>query len=201
MVHKRVLEKQSEYFATCMKTRYTESSGIIQFDDIEPHYLAYFIGVAYTNSSIIPVTPPVPACSPEASAPGNPLKLLVEVYKLCDRFICKEMSDYMVQYIKTSIGDNHRALFRSRADQGLQLGLTRDFAEGFEALERSHPVQDELACTMIRYFCEGACFKAWHKWVESNKGQLHRFLGAVSVHWAMKLDEKSKGKRKELKGP
>ncbi|KAL7936432.1 hypothetical protein V8C35DRAFT_277855 [Trichoderma chlorosporum] len=203
-VHKSVLKQHSEYFQTCLSKPFTESDGIIRFDDIEPRYLAFYLGVAYSYSSIIPHTPPSPSKNPEAKAQRTPLRDYIEVYKLCDRFLSVQMGEFMHKCIKTSIGDGHRAMYRSPADKDQQKALMRDFADGYEALEHGHAMQKELSGWIIDYFVEGISYEAWDECMEE---VMHKpkFVAQVSKGFARKLAEamsaRSKMKRKELCGP
>lgn len=124
--NKKVLAKHSEYFDTCCKETFVESNGVVHLDDVDSKYLSFYIGLAYSYSSIVPPAAPTPAANPETSTPKQPMRDYVEVYKLCDRFLSGEMA----------ISDGHRALYRAPVDDGLQRVLMRDFADGFEVLER-----------------------------------------------------------------
>ncbi|KAL7948683.1 hypothetical protein V8C42DRAFT_226256 [Trichoderma barbatum] len=203
-VHTSVLKQHSDYFETCLTKPFTESEGVVRFDDIEPRYLAFYLGVAYSYSSIMPHTPPAPSKNPEDKALRTPLRDYIEVYKLCDRFLSVQMGDFILKCINTSIGDGHRALFRSFADEDQQKALMRDFADGYEALEQGHEVQKALSDCIIEYFVEGISYEAW----DSNMEEvMHRpkFVAHVSKGFARKLTEamtaRSKMKRRELGGP
>ncbi|KAH0489605.1 hypothetical protein TgHK011_010025 [Trichoderma gracile] len=203
-VHMSVIKQHSEYFDTCINKPFAEADGVVQFDDIEPRYMAFYLGVAYSYSSILPHTPPAPSENPEAKAVRTPLRDFIEVYKLCDRFMSAQMGDFMLKCIRTSIGDGHRALFRSAADKDQQKALMRDFADGYEALEQGHAVQRELSERIIEYFVEGVSYDAWDEYVEEVMDR-PMFVAQVSKGFARKLAEalaaRHKVKRKELGGP
>ncbi|VUC22470.1 unnamed protein product [Clonostachys rosea] len=206
IAHRKVLIEHCEYFARCLKEPWVEGhNGTITFDDIEPRYLALFIGVAYSHSSIVPLAPPVSSPNPQAKRARTPLQDFVEVYKLCDRFVSPKMADYIVKCIHTSIGDGHRALYRCPSDEGQQKELMREFADGFEALEIMHPVQKEIGKKMIYYFCEGVSYSVWDKTMEEVVSDRPRFISDVSRGFASKLGvmeaTKRAMKRKELSGP
>lgn len=203
-----VLTGTSEYFATCLNTQFSEATDqTIAFSDIESKYLAYYLGLAHSYSSIAPHIPPHPAKNPEVKSSRTPLRDYIEVYKLCDRFISPEMGAFMISCIKTTIGDGHRALFRSESDEGLQRILMRDFADGHEALELEHTKQTEIGECLINYFCEGIHYGTWISAV-GDLANCPRFVASVSGGFAKKLAEvlatgtsKAKSKRKELSGP
>lgn len=205
--NRHILARHSEYFSTCFKEPFAEAGGVVRLDgddEIESRYLSYYIGLAYSYSSIFPQTPPTPAANPECSAPKRALRDYVEVFKLCDRFLSPVMGKFIMECIKTAIGDGHRALYRAPTDNGLQKVLMRDFAEGYEALQLSHTTQMELGEQMIAYFCDGVHYATW----DSSMGEVAhrpRFVGAVSRRFARKLaeyaDHGRKQKRKELTGP
>ncbi|TFB02948.1 hypothetical protein CCMA1212_005412, partial [Trichoderma ghanense] len=203
-VHMSVIKQHSEYFDTCLNKPFAEADGVVRFDDIEPRYMAFYLGVAYSYSSILPHTPPAPSENPEAKALRTPLRDFIEVYKLCDRFLSLKMGDFMLKCIRTSIGDGHRALFRSAADKDQQKALMRDFADGYEALEQGHAVQNELSERIIEYFVEGVSYDAWDEYMEEVMNR-PRFVAQVSKGFARKLAEalaaRHKVKRKELGGP
>ncbi len=160
--------------------------------------------MAYSYSSIIPHTAPTPAANPEAQSQRTPLRDYVEVYKLCDRFICPTIAAYILRCIHALIGDRHRALFRSALDTAQQLWCTNDFADAFEALEQNHAEQKKLAHLMIEYFCEGVHFRTWEACVEEMESK-PAFVLRVSRYFASKLalllEQRTKLKRKELKMP
>lgn len=160
VAHRNVLTQASEYFDRCLKEPWSESKGVITFDDIDPKFLALYIGVAYAHSSLIPLTAPQSIASPEAANARTSLRDLVEVYKLCDRFVSPTLTDYIARCIDTAIGDGHRALFRAQSDEKLQLNRITDFADGYEALEMMHAKQKAMGSTMILYFCEGVSHAA-----------------------------------------
>jgi hypothetical protein len=134
-----------------------EAGGTIQFgEDVNPLYLAYYIGVSYSFSSIVPHTPPAPAANPEAHTPSTSLRDFVGVHQLCDRFLAKEpVMDFIAQCCRTSIGNNHRALYRSPRDDDLHQKVMRDFAEAFEVLHGTNPREEPLKQEIIQYFVEG----------------------------------------------
>lgn len=203
MVHRNILTAHCEYFSRCLKEPWTESQGVITFTDIEPKYLALFIGVAYSHSSIVPMAPPVSCANPQAQTPKTPLRDFVEVYKLCDRFISPVMGDYIEKCIKIAIGDGHKALYRSPGDDAQQQSLTRYFADGYEAFELCHPKQKVLADTLLEYFCEGVGYGSWHTGMEEVCDR-PRFVAGVSRGFAKKLEElkaSRKVRKRELNVP
>lgn len=204
-VSKAVLCKHSEYFETCFNGEFSEArKGIVQFEDVDPKYLALYVGLCYSFSTLVPHAPPPFSETPEATAPETPLKDYVEVYKLCDRFLSVKMADYMIKCIDKSIGDGHRALFRVTTDDAIQKMLMRDFADGYEALDDRHARQVELAAVMVRYFCDGVRYTAWREFGDEVKDR-PRFVAHVSRMFADKLAElqatKKMMRRKELGGP
>ncbi|TQV93867.1 BTB/POZ-like protein [Cordyceps javanica] len=202
--HKAVLSQHSGYFRASAKSYYDESAGEISFDNINPKYFALFLGVAYSYSSIIPHTMPAPAPNPEAQSQRTPMRDYVEVYKLCDRFICPTIATYILRYIHALIGDRHRALYRSALDKAQQLWCTKDFADAFEALEQNHAEQKKLGSLMIEYFCEGVYYRSWEAAAEELESR-PAFVLRVSRYFASKLallfEQRTKLKRKELKMP
>lgn len=160
LVHRHVLTNTSEYFDRCLKEPWSESKGLITFDDIEPQFLALYIGVAYAHSSMVSMTAPPCSADPQATGVRTRLKDLVEVYKLCDRFISPVLTDYIAKCINVAMLDGHRALYRSQADQKLQLCHITDFADGYEALELRHLKQKAIGDVMIKVFCEGVSYAA-----------------------------------------
>lgn len=203
-VHKSVLTKHSEYFEACLSKPFAEAAdNVIRFDDIEPRYLGYYLGLAASYSSIVPHTAPVPLQHPEARGRQVSMRDFVEVYKLCDRFISTKMADFMKQCINTSIADAHRALFRD-VSQVQQMAMIREFADAFEALEVEHPAQIQLGATMIMYFCEGIDYAAWDSCVDLVMDR-PRFVSQVSRGFARNLaaaaTSRSKLRRKELPIP
>ncbi|KAF5550507.1 hypothetical protein FNAPI_7710 [Fusarium napiforme] len=205
-VAKNVLTKNSEYFEGCFNGRFDEAKrGGVNFDDedMEARYLGLYIGVAYSHSSIVPHAPPRPAQNPEAAPIKTPMRDYVEVYKLCDRFISPSMGDFISRCIDVAIGNGHRALHRTEADQGTQKLLMRDFADGYEALDMRHSSQVEIGDRMITYFCEGVSYKAWIETMEDLRDR-PKFIGHVSRGFATKLQElqaSRKLRRKEWAGP
>lgn len=203
-MHGTILSKHSEYFQAAAKPCYKESGGELLFDNIDPKYFALFLGVAYSYSSIVPHAAPYPAYSPEAQVQRTPLRDYVEVYKLCDRFICPTMASYMLKCIKSGIGDRHRALFRSAHDDAQQLWCMKDFADAFETLEMNHSVERALGDLIIEYFCEGIYYKVWQTSADEVEDK-PLFVLRVSRYFADKLcqmmEQRSKLKRKELKPP
>ncbi|KAF4949979.1 hypothetical protein FGADI_8517 [Fusarium gaditjirri] len=205
-VAKNVLTKNSEYFESCLNGRFAEAKkGGVEFndEDIEPRYLALYIGVAYSHSSIVPHAHPRPAQNPEATPIRTSMRDYVEVYKLCDRFISPIMGEYIARCIDVAIGNGHRALYRTEADQGTQKLLMRDFADGYEALNMQHSSQVELGNRMITYFCEGVSYKAWIETTEELRDR-PKFICHVSRGFATKLQElqaSRKLRRKEWAGP
>ncbi|KAF4344121.1 hypothetical protein FBEOM_1910 [Fusarium beomiforme] len=203
-VAKHVLTKNSDYFEGCLNGRFAEAKkGAVEFDDIEPRYLALYIGLAYSHSSIAPHSLPRFAQNPEATPIVTPMRDYVEVYKLCDRFISPTMGEFIARCIDVAIGNGHRALYRTEADQGTQKLFMRDFADGYEALNMQDSNLVEMGDRMIAYFCEGVSYKAWVETMED----LHdrpKFLNHVSRSFATKLQELQSGrklKRKEWAGP
>ncbi|KAM3517541.1 hypothetical protein MY4038_010292 [Beauveria bassiana] len=203
-VHRAVLSQHSDYFRAAGKTCYDESGGEIAFDNIDPKYFALFLGVAYSYSSIIPHTTPAPAANPEAQSQRTPMRDYVEVYKLCDRFICPTIAAYIIGCIHALIGDRHRALYRSSLDKAQQIWCTKDFADAFEALELNHVEQQRLGNLMIEYFCEGLYHRSWGA-TEKEMQKRPAFVLRVSCYFASKLallaEQRTKLKRKELKMP
>ncbi|KAF5018690.1 hypothetical protein F66182_9304 [Fusarium sp. NRRL 66182] len=205
-VAKSVLTNNSEYFKGCLNGRFAEAKkGAVEFtdDEIEARYLALYIGLAYSHSSIVPHAPPRPASNPEASPAKTPIRDYIEVYKLCDRFISPAMGDFIERCIDVAIGNGHRALCRTEGDDGTQKALMRDFADGYEALNEEHPGQVGMGERMINYFCEGVSFSAWK---ENIRELAHRpkFVAQVSCGFANKLRDLQNGRklrRKELAGP
>lgn len=204
MVHKHVLTRNSEYFKKCFKEPWIESHDrSVTFDDIDPKYVALFIGVAYSHTSLVVPQPPQSSRNPQASGERTPMKDLVEVFKLCDRFMSDDMGKYMSKCILVSIGDGHRALFRSQSDKGQQKLLMRDFADGYEALELQHLEQKSLGMKMIEYFCEGVSYTIWAECMDEISDR-PRFVGSVSKGFAGRLRDLQAGRklrRKELNGP
>ncbi|KAF4978908.1 hypothetical protein FZEAL_4794 [Fusarium zealandicum] len=204
-VAKRVLTKNSEYFEGCFNGQFSEAKkGVVDFEDeIEPQYLGLYIGLAYSHSSIVPHGAPRPSKFPEAEAPKTPMRDYVEVFKLCDRFISPAMGNYIERCIDVAIGDGHRALRRTQADEGMQKVLIRDFADGYEALEMVHDAQKQIGDRMMLYFCEGVSYSSWVASMEEVMDR-QRFVGHVSRGFAdtlKALQEARKLKRKELAGP
>lgn len=203
---KNVLSRHSEYFSKCLNGPFEEANkGVVEFDeDVDPKYLALYIGLAYSHSTLVPHVQPPSAESPEAGNPGTALKDFIEVYKLCDRFISPRLGDYISKCIDTAIGDGHRALFRTKGDRDLQKILMREFADGFEALVLGQRKQDEIAAKLILYFCEGVDYRAWADYSDELRDR-PQFIGYVSRGFAAKLAElestRKMNKRKELKGP
>lgn len=199
-----MLTAHSEYFEACLKKPFVEGDGVIRFDDIDPKYLGFFIGVAYSYSSIVPHAIPTPIQYPEASMPKTPLRDFVEVFKLCDRFVSPEIGKFIERCVENTIGNGHRALYRSPGDDAQQRALIVDFADAFEALDQDHNPQMELGATLIDYFCAGISYTAWDKWADNIKEHT-RFVTEVSKGFArhLKALEASgrKLKRKELSGP
>ncbi|KAH7310415.1 hypothetical protein B0I35DRAFT_358190 [Stachybotrys elegans] len=203
--HRQVLAQHSRYFEKCLQNQFKEGQeGVIDLDDINPKYLALYIGVAYSHSSIVPHAPPAPDPNPETSAPKSPLRDLVEVFKLCDRFISPAMGDFVLKCILINIGNNHRALYRSSSDEKQQQALMRDFADAFEALNRDQADQEKLAETMIKYFVEGIDFTAWDNFM-GTVTDCPQFVAHVSRAFSRKLADiltsGRKYKRKELNAP
>ena len=205
VVHRDVLTRNSEYFQQCLKGGpWSEArKGSIQFDDIESKFLALFIGVAYTHSSFVPVNEPQWAQNPQACTKRTPLRDLIEVYKLCDRFICPAMGEYIVKCAKVAIGDGHRALFRSPHDESQQRAMMRDFADGYEGLDLGNREQKQLADLIVEYFCAGVNYISWNEFMEDIV-DCPRFVSSVSRAFAKKLWDLSQARklrRKELDGP
>lgn len=204
-VHKSVLTKHSEYFEACLSKPFAEAADkVVFFDDIEPRYLGYYLGLAASYSSIVPHSAPVPLQIPEARGRQVSMQDFVEVYKLCDRFISSEMGEFRIQCVKTSIGDADRALYHAGSDLAQQNITIREFADAFEALDLDHPAQAALGATMTVYFCEGIDYAAWDASVDGVMDR-PRFVCQVSRGFARKLaaatSSRSKLKRKELPCP
>ncbi|CAM1507405.1 Fc.00g070460.m01.CDS01 [Cosmosporella sp. VM-42] len=205
-VSKAVLVKHSEYFETCLNGQFKEADkGAVEFDgEVDPKYLALYIGVSYSHSTLVPHDSPTFAEYPEACTPNTPLKDFIEVYKLCDRFLSHKMREFMAKCIKKYIGDGHRALFRTDKDHFMQKYLMREFADGFEALDLRDKLQREMGVTLISYFCEGISYMSWANDSEEVSDR-PRFVANVSRRFALQLAElqisRKAMKRKELKGP
>ncbi|UNI19217.1 hypothetical protein JDV02_005417 [Purpureocillium takamizusanense] len=206
VVHKSVLTKSSEYFDTCLnKPGFKEASNNkVVFDDIDPKYMGFYIGLAASFATIVRHTPPKPLANPESQHPKNHMRDFVEVLKLCDRFLSREMGKFMTQCLKVAIGDAHRTLFRTGNDITLQKMTTQDFADAFEALILEHTAQRELGNLMIQYFCDGVNYKAWTQILDAMVNTPN-FVAHVSKGFASKLADqdahRSKIKRRELAGP
>lgn len=204
MAHRGVLMNNSEYFERCLQPPWTEASkSSVVFEDIEAKYLALFIGVAYSHSSIVPKQAPQSAQDPQVSAGSTLMRDFIEVYKLCDRFVCPRMAGYIIKCIQTAIMDGHRALFHTHHDVDLQRRTIRQFADAYEALEISHQTQEKLSHTLIEYFCEGVSYAAWKDSVD-DVVEHPRFITSVSRGLAKKLAELQAGrklKRKLLNAP
>jgi hypothetical protein len=182
-----------------------EAKGAISFDDIEPKYLALYIGVAYSHSSMLSLTAPPPAANPEAggSAFKTPLKDYVEVFKLCDRFVSEKLMTIINQYLYVAIGDRHRAMCRASGDDHRHKTMMRDFADGYEALEMLHATQKKMGETLIDYFCEAINYRAWATGTVDIMDK-PIFIAAVSNAFARKLADlqaTKKVKRRELNNP
>lgn len=204
-VHKSILTTHSEYFEACLNEGFAEAAGnLIRFEDVDPKYLGYYLGLAASYSSIVPHVPLMPPDNPEASQKRASIRDFVEVYKLCDRFLSSEMAAFMVVCIKTAIGVGHRALRQAGGDEEKQKALMRDFADGFEALNRDQEAQAALSRKLIEYFCEGIDYHAWDMWMEEVMDRPN-FVACVSRALARKLAEamlsRTKLRRKELSGP
>ncbi|KAG5665877.1 hypothetical protein KAF25_010002 [Fusarium avenaceum] len=206
-VARDVLTKNSDYFEGCLNGRFTEAKkGAVDFndDDIEARYLALYIGLAYSHSSIVsPLPAPRPAQDPETVAAKTPMRDYIEIYKLCDRFISPVMGDFIARCINVAISNGHRALYRTEGDQGIQKLLMRDFADGYEALNMQHNVQKDIGSGLITYFCEGVSYRAWMENMDELQDR-PKFVAAVSGGFASKLLEvqlSRKKMRKELVGP
>ncbi|KAF4467435.1 hypothetical protein FALBO_5688 [Fusarium albosuccineum] len=206
-VAKSVLTKNSEYFEGCLNGRFSEAKKrTVDFGDdeeIDSRYLALYIGLAYSSSSIVPHTIPRPSKNPQASAPKTPMRDYVEVYKLCDRFISPAMGEFIESCIDVAIRDGHRALFRTAGDEGMQKVLMRDFADAYEALRATQTKQQDIGNRMVSYFCEGVSYNAWFTGMEELVDR-PKFIAHVSRGFAGKLRDLQHGrklKRKELAGP
>ncbi|KAM0555726.1 hypothetical protein ACHAPJ_006117 [Fusarium lateritium] len=205
-VAKSVLTKNSEYFAGCLNGRFAEAKkGAVEFDDdeIEAKYLALYIGLAYSHSSIVSHAPPRPAQNPEVTPIKTPMRDYIEVYKLCDRFISPAMGDFIQRCIDVAIGNGHRALYRTEGDDGTQKLLMRDFADGYEGLNPQQNDQAEIGDRMVTYFCEGVSYRVWIESME-DLADRPKFVAHVSRGFANKLRDLQTGrklKRKELSGP
>ncbi|KAM0433252.1 hypothetical protein ACHAPT_004125 [Fusarium lateritium] len=208
-VAKSVLTKNSEYFDGCLNGHFVEAKKrVIDFgddDDIHPRYLGLYIGVAYSHSSMVPHTTPRPAKDPETTTARTPLREWIEVYKLCDRFISAQMGEYIEECIDVAIGDGHRALYRTQADEGTQRTLMRDFATAYEALIMENVAQCDIGNRMVSYFCEAVSYGAWYSSVEIGIMEDYpKFVAHVSRGFALKLKQLEGGrkfKRKEMTGP
>ena len=204
-MHRDILTRNSEYFQRCLGggSWAEKRNGCVHFEDIKAKFLALFVGVAYSHSSFAPVNEPQWAKNPQACAKRTPLRDFVEVYKLCDRFICQKMAEYIVKCIKVAIGDGHRGLFRSPHDESQQKAMMRDFADGYEALDLGDRLQKEIAGYITEYFCAGVNYMAWNDFMEEIM-DCPKFVGSVSREFSKKLSDLSQARklrRKELAGP
>lgn len=201
VLDRRVAGQSSAYFATALNGRFTESKdGIIRFDDIDPFYFNLFVGSLYSFSSGLPIVAPRPSNTP-SSGPRKPMREYVELYKLCDRFLCDKMADFMYDCLCTSISERHRVLFKLQENHTEQCALAKDFADAYEALDLGHPTQQRLGDCMIKYFTSGMSLS---KWTDVSLSLQHHagFLRQVSCFMATTLDfiytRRSRRARKEL---
>ncbi|KJZ73271.1 hypothetical protein HIM_07275 [Hirsutella minnesotensis 3608] len=199
-VHKSILTAHSEYFKSCLGKSFAEGvENKIQFDDIEPQYLGYYLGLAASFSSIVPHIAPRVKDRIE-----TPIRDFIEVYKLCDRFMSAEMAEFMHECIEAASTKGHCGLWHAGPrDEALQKRLMREFADGYEALQLEHPPQAAMGAKMVDEFCEGVSFAAWDAYGDDVIDR-PRFVSAVSKGFARKLIEasnsRSKLKRKFLGG-
>jgi hypothetical protein len=193
----------SEYFKRCLKETWSEGQkGTVIFEDVDPKYLALFIGLAYSHSSIVSLTPPTPQPNLQLGAERTPIKDLIEVHKLCDRFISPALASYLVGCIYTSIYDAHRTLIRYNPEPKDQRIIMREFADGYESLTDG-PIHKAIGTTLIKYFCEGIQFDSWDEYAEEIADRVV-FVVRVSKEFARKLKTQVEGrklKRRELPAP
>lgn len=200
MVHKHVLTKSSEYFRSVFKKPFAESKGAVIFSDIEPRYLALFVGVAYQHSSLVPATPPTQAEAPQTRLKHVCIRDYIEVYKLCDRFICHEMGKYIDKCTDVAMRDSHRVMFRDQSES-THKQMMRNFADGYEALELGHSEQARIADRLLTLFCGAIKFAAWVATLHEVMDR-PRFVAEVSKRFATKLRELATARkftRKEIK--
>lgn len=202
-MHRDVLTTNSEYFRSCLKPPFTESVGVVTFDDIDPKYLALFIGLAYYHSTVVPATVPRPANAPQASAVHSSIREYVEVHKLCDRFICPKMAVSIEKCIETALLDGHRAMYRDgKTEENLQKEMIRNFADGYESmLDMTELIKLRLCATLLRLFTGAVQYAVWEKSVDDIADR-PRFIMDVSKQFAAKLLELEtmrKFRRRELK--
>lgn len=200
-IDRKVAEQSSAYFATALNGRFAEAKdGIIRVDDVEPQYFDLFVRSLYSFSSGLPIVAPRPTNTPQ-SGPRKPMREYVEIYKLCDRFLCKRMADFMHDCLCTSISERHRMLFKWQENHTEQCELAEDFADAYEALDLGHPTQQILGERMIKYFTGGMSLS---KWPDVSLSLQHHteFIRQVSCLMATTLDfiylTRSRRGRKEL---
>ena len=194
--HRKILTDNSEYFERCLRKPWEEAHrGAITFDNVEPCYLALFVGVAYAHCSLVPVQPPTVADNPQCKKDRTPMRDLVEVWKLCDRFVAAKMGHFVQRCLGVAIADGHRAMFRAHTDENLHKALTRDFADGYEALEMNLPAQKALSEKMIEYFAGSINYDFWATSMADVQKDRPRFVTAVGRSFSTKLGELIKGRK------
>lgn len=203
VAHRAILTKNSGYFASCFKECWEESrQGLVTFDDIEHRYMAQFLSVAYSLSSPIPNEPKKSAPGPDLPN-GVSLRDLIEVHKLCDRFICPKMTSYVNAHISTVIAGGHRGLMIFKDNIPYQKQLIQSFSDAYEALDLDIPAQNEIGDALAHHFCEGISYTLFQDAFEDFKDKPN-FLWRVSQEFANKLEylqTTKKFRRKELAAP
>ena len=200
-IDRTVAEQSSAYFATALNGRFAESKdGIIRLDDVEPEYFALFVRSLYSLGSGLPIVAPRPSDN-LSRGPRKPMREYVEMYKLCDRFMCKNMGDFIYNCLCTSITERHRMLFRWSELQTIQVELAQDFADAYEALEAGHSTQNTLRERLMEYFCGGMALSHWPE-TSCSLQDYPEFIRQVSCFTANALNfiytNRSRRRRKEL---
>ncbi|KAF4122366.1 hypothetical protein GMORB2_7358 [Geosmithia morbida] len=96
------------------------------------------------------------------SKEDNPsLRELVEVWALCDRFICAQLGDYMATCIKTAVNDCHCLLLNFPNGTGNQKNVTCRFADGYDALGLAHQIQERFEKLFVEYFCGSMSYNTY----------------------------------------
>lgn len=195
-----MLTRSSEYFQSAFKKPFNESRGTVTFTDIEPRHLALFVGVAYQHSALAPATPPTQSDAPQTRVSHASIRDYVEVYKLCDRFICHDMAKYIDKCLDVVMLDSHRAMFHDYGDP-LQHQMMRNFSDGYEALEVTHSEQARIAERLLTLFCGAINYSTWAESTDMIADR-PRFVVEVSKRFATKLGDLNKARkftRKEIK--
>jgi hypothetical protein len=193
MVHKAVLTKSSEYFQSAFKKPFTESRGTVTFTDIEAKYLALFVGVAYQHAALVPATAPTQSEAPQTKLNHTCIKDFVEVYKLCDRFICHDMTRYIDKCLDVAMLDGHRAMFLDTGNP-LHQQMMRNFADGYEALELLHSEQARIGDRLLTLFCGAIKYSTWAESMDKITDR-PRFVAEVTKRFATKLSELSRARK------